>query len=41
MNVALSSNWTARQEERYEYDGVRPVAMAGSTATLNRISQSV
>ena len=29
--------WAARQEERYEFDGQRPVAMTGGTAWHNRI----
>ena len=39
MNVALRPwttamflGWEARQEQRHEFDGVRPIAMAGGTA---------
>jgi Uma2 family endonuclease len=45
MNVALAQSWTlakflaweARQEERYEFDGLRPVAMTGGTLEHDRI----
>jgi Uma2 family endonuclease len=45
MNVALAKSWTlekflaweARQEERYEFDGSRPVAMTGGTLEHDRI----
>src|ERR1019366_4743372 len=49
MNVAMTKPWTAeqfldwaaRQEERYEFDGIRPVAMVGGSANHNRISQNI
>ena len=49
MNVAMTKPWTAeqfldwaaRQEERHEFDGFRPVAMVGGTANHNRISQNI
>jgi Uma2 family endonuclease len=49
MNVALSKPWTAdqflawaaRQEERYEFDGIRPVAMTGGTANHSRITTNI
>jgi len=45
MNVALAKSWTletflaweARQEQRYEFDGLRPVAMTGGTLEHDRI----
>jgi len=45
MNVALAQSWTlekflaweARQEQRYEFDGLRPVAMTGGTLEHDRI----
>lgn len=30
-------SWAERQEERYEFDGFRPVAMTGGTAHHNRV----
>ena len=33
--------WAARQEERYEFDGQRPVAMTGGTARHNRITTNI
>src|SRR5690348_13321928 len=33
--------WAARQEERYEFDGQRPVAMTGGTARHNRIRHNI
>jgi Uma2 family endonuclease len=49
MNVALTYPWTAeqfldwavRQEERYEYDGNRPIAMLGGSANHNRITTNI
>src|SRR3954447_17880 len=49
MDGALTTPWTAReflawaarQEERYEFDGQRPVAMTGGTARHNRISHNI
>ncbi len=49
MNVALTRPWTVerflawadRQEGRYEFDGVRPVAMTGGTADHNRITINI
>jgi Uma2 family endonuclease len=49
MNVALAQSWTlekflaweARQEERYEFDGSRPVAMTGGTLEHDRIQVNV
>lgn len=49
MNVALRTPWTAerfldwaeRQEERYEFDGVAPVAMTGGTARHNLITINI
>jgi Uma2 family endonuclease len=49
MSVALSPPWTAEnfldwaatQEKRYEFDGVRPVAMTGGNATHNRITINI
>ena len=49
MNVALRKSWTVaeflaweeRQELRYEFDGVRPVAMVGGTLNHNRIAGNV
>jgi Uma2 family endonuclease len=49
MNVAMVNpwsaeqflDWAARQEERYEFDGIRPVAMVGGSANHNRISQNI
>jgi len=45
MNVAVAQSWMlakflaweARQEERYEFDGSRPVAMTGGTLEHDRI----
>jgi Uma2 family endonuclease len=34
-------SWAARQEERYEFDGERPVAMTGGTARHNRIAGNI
>jgi Uma2 family endonuclease len=34
-------DWAARQETNYEFDGVRPVAMVGSTGLHNRICQNI
>jgi Uma2 family endonuclease len=33
--------WAARQEARYEFDGVRPVAMVGGTRNHNRIMTNI
>jgi Uma2 family endonuclease len=49
MNVALTRPWTVerflawadRQEGRYEFDGVRPVAMTGGTADHNRMTINI
>ncbi len=49
MNVALHKPWTVgeflvweeRQELRYEFDGVRPVAMVGGTVNHNVIAGNV
>ena len=49
MNIALRRPWTAeqfldwaaRQEERYEFDGIQPVAMTGGTADHNRITLNI
>jgi Uma2 family endonuclease len=49
MNVALPKPWTigrflawaGRQEERYEFDGLHPVAMTGGNAERNRIALNV
>jgi len=49
MNVALKQpwtvetflNWAAQQEERYEFDGLQPVAMTGSSGWHNRIAQNL
>jgi len=49
MNIALKRPWTAkqfldwaaRQEERYEFDGIQPVAMTGGNARHNRITQNI
>jgi Uma2 family endonuclease len=37
MSVAEFLAWEERQELRYEFDGVRPVAMTGGTLRHNRI----
>ena len=49
MNTATIKPWTAdqfldwagRQEQRYEFDGLHPVAMVGGSANHNRISQNI
>jgi Uma2 family endonuclease len=49
MNVALQRPWTTeqflaweeRQELRFEFDGVRPVAMAGGTAAHSAIQRNL
>src|SRR5450432_2106653 len=49
MNVALTFPWTAEQflkwvgtqEGRYEFDGVRPVAMTGGSANHSRILTNI
>jgi Uma2 family endonuclease len=49
MNVALPKPWTIErflawagtQDERYEFDGLRPVAMTGGSADHNRIALNV
>jgi hypothetical protein len=49
MNVALKKpwtvemflNWAAQQGERYEFDGLQPVAMTGGSACHNRIAQNL
>jgi Uma2 family endonuclease len=33
--------WAAGQDARYEFDGIRPVAMTGGTANHNRICQNL
>jgi Uma2 family endonuclease len=34
-------DWVGTQEERYEFDGVRPVAMTGGSADHSRIAQNM
>ncbi len=34
-------SWAAKQEERHEFDGERPVAMTGGTARHNRIAGNI
>lgn len=49
MNVALTYPWTAEQfldwvgtqEGRYEFDGIRPVAMPAGTSDHNRIAHNI
>jgi len=49
MNVALTYpwtaeqflNWVATQEGRYEFDGIRPVAMTGGSANHSRIAHNI
>jgi Uma2 family endonuclease len=49
MNVAMTLSWTAEQfldwvgtqERRYEFDGVRAVAIAGGSANHSRITQNI
>jgi Uma2 family endonuclease len=49
MNVALQKPWTAQkflawagtQEGRYEFDGLRPVAMTGGSARHSRITGNI
>ena len=49
MNVALQKPWTIerflawaeRQDARYEFDGVQPVAMTGGNANHNRITGNI
>jgi Uma2 family endonuclease len=49
MDGALTTPWTAKQflawaagqEERYEFDGQRPVAMTGGTARHSRITTNI
>jgi Uma2 family endonuclease len=49
MNVVLRKSWTPErflawaetQEERYEFDGIRPVAMTGGNAGHNRITTNI
>jgi len=49
MNVALQKPWTPErflawaetQDERYEFDGIQPVAMTGGNAGHNRISHNI
>ena len=49
MNVALTHpwtdepflNWAAAQEGRYEFDGLRPVAVTGGTARHSRITLNI
>lgn len=49
MNVALQKPWTAddflawaeAQDEPYEFDGVRPVAMTGGTVSHDRITGNI
>jgi Uma2 family endonuclease len=49
MDVTVTTPWTverfltwaARQEERFEFDGKQPVAMAGGSGRHNRISQNI
>ncbi len=49
MNVALPRPWTIEQfldwagaqDERYEFDGIRPVAMTGGNATHSRVMTNI
>lgn len=49
MNVGMTKpwtaeqflNWAARQKDRYEFDGIGPVAMTGGSANHNRISHKI
>lgn len=49
MTIALPRPWTAerfltwaaRQEGRYEFDGIQPVAMTGGTARHNRMTLNI
>jgi len=41
MTVAQFLAWEERQELRYEFDGVRPIAMAGGTATHSAIQTNL
>ena len=49
MNVALQKPWTPErflawaetQDERYEFDGIQPVAMGGGNAGHNRITHNI
>ena len=49
MNVALQTSWTAEQflswagaqEGRFEFDGVRPVAMTGGTARHSTVTSNI
>jgi Uma2 family endonuclease len=49
MNVALRETmtraqflaWEQRQELRYEFDGIRPVAMTGGTYSHDRITTNL
>jgi Uma2 family endonuclease len=49
MNVAVKPTWTAErflnwvetQEGRYEFDGIRPVAMTGGNANHSRITLNI
>jgi Uma2 family endonuclease len=49
MKIALQRPWTAeqfldwaaRQEGRYEFDGIQPVAMTGGSARHNRITLNI
>ena len=48
MNAALKTwtvnrflHWASTQEGRYEFDGVRPVAMTGGTARHSRVTNNV
>jgi Uma2 family endonuclease len=49
MNVAFQKPWTPErflawvesQEERYEFDGIQPVAMTGGNARHDRITTNI
>ena len=41
MTVAEFLDWEERQEERHEFDGIRPVAMTGGTFAHEMIGQNV
>jgi len=41
MTVAEFLAWEARQEFRWEFDGVHPVAMTGGTAAHETISGNI
>jgi Uma2 family endonuclease len=41
MSLAEFLEWESRQELRYEFDGIQPIAMAGGTAAHNRIQRNL